>query len=80
MVAASAADYKDLIVNLLRDDAMRDGLRANIRAYVEKQAGWSKIALEHTKVYHSVVTTPSGKARYVYFPEPGNDATECNSP
>ena len=70
-VAESDADYKGLIVQLLRDEALRSDLGANIRAYIEKQAGWSSIAEAHTKVYRSVVTTPYGKARYVYFPEPG---------
>jgi 1,2-diacylglycerol 3-alpha-glucosyltransferase len=73
LVAASAADYKDLIVKLLRDDALQTELRTNIRAYIEQQAGWSKIASAHAEVYQSVVTTPYGKARYVYVPEP-----KCN--
>ncbi|NQT93925.1 MAG: glycosyltransferase [Lentisphaerae bacterium] len=72
-VAESDADYKDLIVQLLHDDALRADLQANIRAYIKKQAGWSRIAEAHTKVYQSVVTTPYGKARYIYFPEPGED-------
>ena len=75
MVAASDAEFKKLIVKLLRDDALQADLRANIRTYVERQAGWSQIARAHTNVYQSVVTTPYGKARYVYFPEPECDAT-----
>jgi glycosyltransferase involved in cell wall biosynthesis len=70
-VAESDSEYKDLIVELLRNDERRRDMRANIRAYVEKQAGWSKIAQAHTNVYQSVVTTPYGKARYVYFHAPG---------
>jgi hypothetical protein len=54
---------------MLRDEALQTDLRTHIRAYIERQAGWSKIARTHTEVYQSVVTTPYGKARYVYFPE-----------
>lgn len=80
LVAESDAEYKDLIVKLLRDDALRARLRANIGAYVEKRAGWSKIALAHTKVYQSVVTVPYGKARYIYFPDPGEGTTQHRMP
>lgn len=80
LVADSDTDYKDLIVKLLRDDALRATLRANIRAYVEQHAGWSRIALTHTKVYQSVVTVPYGKARYIYFPEPEPAPTERKTP
>jgi len=70
LVAESDEDYKKLIVDLLRDEALQEKLRSNIRNYVKERAGWSRIAEEHTKVYHSVVEVPYGKARYIYFPEP----------
>jgi len=70
LVAQSDVDYKELVIKLLRDDALQQKLRANIRNYVKECAGWSKIAALHTSVYHSVVDVPYGKARYVYFPEP----------
>jgi 1,2-diacylglycerol 3-alpha-glucosyltransferase len=75
LVAESTADYKDMIVKMLRDEALQTDLRTHIRAYIERQAGWSKIARAHTDVYQSVVTTPYGKARYVYFPEAECDCT-----
>ena len=75
-MADSDADYQGLIAKLLHDDALRAGLRDNIRDYVRNQAGWSRIAGAHTKVYHSVVTVPYGKARYIYVPEPRKDGQE----
>ncbi len=71
VVAESDNKFRDQIVKLLTDDELRDRLRGNISSYIETQAGWSKIARRHTEVYHSVVKTPYGKARYVYFPEQG---------
>ncbi|MGM0488637.1 MAG: glycosyltransferase [Planctomycetota bacterium] len=74
-------DYRRLIVRLLRDDKLRAELRGNIRTYIDNEAGWSKIAREHTKVYQSIVKTPYGKARYVYFPEPvGQSCLENHYP
>ncbi len=69
LMAESDHDFKNQIVKLLTDDELRSRLRGNIRSYVETQAGWSKIAMRHTEVYHSIVKTPYGKAKYVYFPE-----------
>jgi 1,2-diacylglycerol 3-alpha-glucosyltransferase len=76
LVAESDSDYKDLIVGMLRDDALRAELRANIHDYVGKHAGWSRIARAHEEAYHEVVTVPYGKARHVYFPEPDGTAPE----
>ena len=42
----------------------------SIANYVRRDAGWSNIAARHCDVYHEIVTTPYGKAKYVYFPEP----------
>ena len=80
LVAESDDDYEKLILRVLDDDALRTDMRASIRAYIEKQAGWSKIAQVHTEVYDDVVTTPYGKARYVYFPEPCDYPDNIQSP
>jgi len=70
LVAKSTAEYKKHILSILNNDKLRSGLRTNIRKYVKDTAGWSKIALKHSDVYHGIVTTPYGKAKHVYFPDP----------
>jgi len=80
LVAESDADYKDLIVRLLRDDTLRAELRANIQSYVGQHAGWSKIARAHEEVYQEVVTVPYGKARHIYFPEPDGSGNGNKAP
>lgn len=70
LIAESDADYKDLILKTLRDDALSSTLKGNIANYVSQEAGWSNIATRHCDVYHEIITTPYGKAKYIYFPEP----------
>lgn len=70
-------DYASCILRVLNDDALRQQLQSNIKRYVEQKAGWSHIARQHVSVYHSVVTAPYGKGRYVYFPEPGEQRDVC---
>jgi glycosyltransferase involved in cell wall biosynthesis len=70
LVAKSDADYEDLILRILRDDVLNAKLKDNIATYVGQRAGWSNIAALHCDVYHKIITTPYGKAKYVYFPEP----------
>ena len=65
-------DYAPCVLRVLSDDALRRQLQSNIKQYVEEKAGWSHIARRHIRVYQSVIKVPYGKARYVYFPEPGN--------
>ena len=69
LVAEKDEDYARLILELLRREDLRAELQSNIRNYVG-QASWTQIAEKHLEVYRSLITTPYGKARYVYFPEP----------
>ena len=72
LVAENDGDYAKLILEILRNPDRANELKSNIADYVKSQAGWSSVAKRHTDVYHNMVKTPYGKARYVYFPEPGD--------
>ena len=72
LTASSDADYQKCILDILCDDALNTRLRNNISNYISNEAGWSNITKLHCDVYHSIVTTPYGKAKYVYFPEAGD--------
>lgn len=74
LVTAADEEYEPDILRILGDDALRNELKDNIRAYVQRQAGWRTVAGLHCDVYHRVVTTPYGKARYVYFPKPSDES------
>jgi 1,2-diacylglycerol 3-alpha-glucosyltransferase len=73
-VAKSDADYERLILEILQNEGTQAELKKNIGKYVKDQAGWTPVAKQHSDVYHSIVKTPYGKARYVYFPEPGEES------
>ena len=70
LVADTDADYEKHILKILRDEKLNSQLRKNIGNYIGEKAGWSNIAAQHRKVYDEIITTPYGKAKYVYFPEP----------
>jgi len=70
LICKNEEDYVSSIVRVLHDDALREQLQDNIARYVRENAGWSRVALQHIDVYHSVVRVAYGKARYIYFPEP----------
>lgn len=62
-------EYIEAILKILNDGKERDGITSKCRKYIKESAGWSRIAEKHIDVYHSVVTVPYGKARYIFFPE-----------
>ena len=62
-------EYVNAILKILNDKKQRDSITSNCRKYIREGAGWSSIAQKHIDVYHSVVTVPYGKARYIYFSE-----------
>jgi 1,2-diacylglycerol 3-alpha-glucosyltransferase len=70
VTASSDADYEDRVLDILRDEALSTKLKNNISNYISKEAGWSHTANLHCDVYREIITTPYGKAKYVYFPEP----------
>lgn len=70
LVCERDEDYVPAILKVLNDENVRAQLERNMTRYVREQAGWSRIARQHIQVYHSVITVPYGKGRYVYFPEP----------
>lgn len=69
LIAETDEEYPTLILKVLTDDAVSSGLRRNIQSYIRSEAGWSRISEKHLDVYRQVITTPYGKAKYVYFPE-----------
>jgi len=69
LVADTDADYEKLILKILRDESESSRLKKNIQEYIKK-SGWRNISKLHLDVYQKIVTTPYGKAKYVYFPEP----------
>jgi 1,2-diacylglycerol 3-alpha-glucosyltransferase len=71
LVAKSDADFEKQILRVLGEDGCSAELKKNIRKYVKEEAGWTNVAKKHCDVYHGMVNIPYGKARYVYFPEPG---------
>jgi len=71
LVCEKDEDYPETILRALNDRELADGMKKNIRQYVSEKAGWSQIAQQHIDAYHSGVTVPYGKARYVYFHESG---------
>ncbi len=70
LICSDDADYPALILKLLNDPQRCRKYQQNIRRYVREQASWKHIARVHMKVYRSVMTAPTPKARYVYLPEP----------
>ncbi|MCP5007974.1 MAG: glycosyltransferase [Planctomycetes bacterium] len=70
LICENDDDYITNICRILNDNDLQKVMKENIRKYISTHAGWSLIALKHIDVYHSVVTVPYGKARYVYFHEP----------
>lgn len=75
LVCEEDSKYTDAILRVLNEPGLAGDLRNNIAQYVETISNWDAIAQRHIDVYHSVVTTPYGKGRYVYFPEP--DTTQA---
>jgi 1,2-diacylglycerol 3-alpha-glucosyltransferase len=69
VICKTDEDYVQAISNLINDPGEHKKIRDNISTYVTDRASWSNISQKHIEVYHSVVTVPYGKARYVYFPE-----------
>ena len=69
VICQTDEDYVKAISQLINDPAEHQKLRDSISRYVKDRANWSAIAQKHIEVYHSVVTVPYGKGRYVYFPE-----------
>ncbi len=69
LIAETDKEYAKLILNVLSDETVNSQLRKNIQKYIRVKAGWGRISEKHLEVYRKVVTTPYGKAKYVYFPE-----------
>ncbi len=63
-------EYVNAIIELIDNPSKSNEIKNNIKQYINCEAGWSKIAQQHIDVYHSVVTVPYGKAKYIYFSEP----------
>lgn len=66
---ANDDEYVERILEVLNSSEIRNTFIKNIKEYVSKQAGWSKIADKHIAVYKSLVEFPYDNARYIYFPE-----------
>jgi glycosyltransferase involved in cell wall biosynthesis len=69
-------DYIENIAQLLNSHKLQKDFRNNIKNYIQNNAGWRVIAKNHIDIYHSVITVPYGKARYVYFPESKKQTNE----
>ncbi len=67
LIAKDDEELIEDIAQILTDDALRDTLSKKGREYVAKNVSWPIIARQTIDVYHSVVTVPYGKARYVYI-------------
>ncbi len=52
---------------LLKDKKLAKSLSENAVRFVKDHISWAKIAEETVKVYHEIVVTPYGRARYVEF-------------
>lgn len=76
LVCRTDDEFVDAVTKILSDSSLASELKENMRRYVRERAGWSLIAEQHNRVYHSVVRVPYGKGRYVYFPEPGEGGSQ----
>ncbi len=59
--------FVEAIVRILNDDKLARELSENALRFVKNRLSWKKIAQKTVKVYHRIVTTPYGRAKYVEF-------------
>ncbi|MBW2645407.1 MAG: glycosyltransferase [Deltaproteobacteria bacterium] len=59
--------FVEAIVRILNDEKLARELSENALRFVKSRLSWKKIAEETVKVYHKIVTTPYGRAKYVEF-------------
>jgi len=64
-IANNDDEFVEHIVRILSDDALSNELSKNARDYVKKTLSWKIIASKTRDVYHSVVSVPYGRARYI---------------
>ena len=69
LVCETDEDYVKNIIKIFSDDQFRLSLVKNISNYIEKEAGWSKVASAHSVIYQSLVKFPYSGAKHTYFPE-----------
>jgi len=67
LIAERDEEFVAAIVKILKDEKLARGLSENALRFVKNHVSWRRIAKETVKVYHEIVVTPYGKARYVEF-------------
>lgn len=67
LIAEKDEEFAAAIVRILRDKQFAKDLSENAINFVRDHISWAIVAEETIKVYHKIVVTPYGKARYVEF-------------
>ncbi len=65
LIAERDEDFKAAIVKILKDEKLARDFSENALGFVKNHVSWRRIAKETVKVYHEIVVTPYGRARYV---------------
>ena len=64
-IANNDDEFVEHIVRILSDENLSNELSKNARDYVKKTLSWKIVARKTRDVYHSVVSVPYGRARYI---------------
>jgi len=65
LIAERDEEFKAGIVKILKDEKLARDFSENALRFVKNHVSWRRIAKETVKVYHEIVVTPYGRARYV---------------
>lgn len=66
VICNNEKEFIDKTIELLNNSKKLQSLARNIENYISQKVGWSLVAEKHIEIYHSVITMPYGRARYVY--------------